>query len=116
MEDSARIRVNHCVYALYSMRDQSVYVGYTENLRLRLGQHRRGEVPSTRMQRPWQMIFCEYFVARSDAMRREAYLKTPAGERSLRFNLAESLQIAGSVRAGLLRRVESFMADSGRSH
>ena len=98
------------VYALFSLCDGSLYVGYTSNLRRRLHEHRQGKTASTAYARPHVLVFCESFLAMSDAMRREAYLKTPAGRKSLQFNLAESLEIAQRLRERFIREARSLVA------
>jgi putative endonuclease len=80
------------VYVLRSQLDGNLYIGYTAKLGDRLRQHERGEVPSTRMRRPFELIFYEGFRSMEDAKRRENYFKTSKGKSSLRLMLRASLQ------------------------
>ena len=80
------------VYVLRSQLDENLYVGYTANLGDRLRRHERGEVPSTRLRRPFELIFYEGFKSMEDAKRRESYFKTSKGKSSLRLMLRASLQ------------------------
>ena len=69
----------YCVYILQSQRDGMLYIGFTTDLHARLTAHFQGQVESTAPRRPFRLIFCEYHGAKSDALRRESYLKTVAG-------------------------------------
>lgn len=80
----------HYVYVLKN-RDNELYVGYTVNLKKRLEEHNRKKSFSTQFGAPWQMIFCEAFLNKKDAMRREKYLKTNQGARLLKRMLKEYL-------------------------
>jgi putative endonuclease len=81
-----------CVYVLLSFKDNNFYVGFTEDLRRRLDEHVQGRNTSTAPRRPFVLIHSEYYLAKSDAERRETYLKTAKGRRTLRLMLAESLE------------------------
>jgi putative endonuclease len=73
----------YTVYVLESIRDGKRYIGYTENLRKRLADHRKGKVFSTKSRLPLTLIYFESCTNKEDAMRREAYLKTTGGNRFL---------------------------------
>ncbi len=77
------------VYVLQSMRGGDLYIGFTVNLKARLGKHNRGLNFSTRRQKPWQLIHCEAYRNENDAKRREKYLKTSQGSRLLKRMLKE---------------------------
>ncbi|MDP8230578.1 MAG: GIY-YIG nuclease family protein, partial [Candidatus Gorgyraea atricola] len=47
------------VYALKSMKDKELYTGFTDNLERRIGEHNRGEEPSTRPRVPFELIYFE---------------------------------------------------------
>lgn len=64
------------VYVLYNPLKDFIYVGYSENLKARVGEHNEGKVRSTKAYRPLTLIFYEAYLGRSDAKRREKYLKT----------------------------------------
>jgi putative endonuclease len=81
----------YCVYVLRSLKDADLYVGFTTHLSQRLGEHNAGRTPSTARRRPLVLIFCEYYVSRGDAMRRERYFKTSAGKWALKMMLRETL-------------------------
>ena len=83
--------LNYCVYVLYSLRDFKMYIGYTTNLEKRLEDHNAGKTTSTAPRRPLKLIFCEYYLSKQDAMRREKYFKTTAGKKGLKLMLRETL-------------------------
>ncbi|MDP3740852.1 MAG: GIY-YIG nuclease family protein [bacterium] len=78
----------HYVYVLESS-SVHLYVGTTIDLRKRLSEHNRGLVFSTKPYRPWRLIHYEAYINKSDALRREKYLKTSQGARLLKRMLKE---------------------------
>ena len=85
-------KLSHCVYVLYSLKDKLLYIGSSSNLKERLTDHFHGEVGSTAPRRPFRLIFCEYFLSKRDALRRERYFKTDPGKKSLKLIVRESLK------------------------
>jgi len=79
------------VYALQSLKDKKLYIGYTANLRRRLKEHKYGGSNSTKKRLPFRLIFYEAFILEKDAKRREKYFKTTKGKRALRLMLKDSL-------------------------
>ncbi len=84
-----------CVYVLFSEKDYQLYTGYSSDIEKRLGYHNRGETKSTKNRRPLKLIFCEYYLFKKDAMKREKYLKTSAGKKALKLMLGTSLETLG---------------------
>ncbi|MBA7601973.1 hypothetical protein ES703_50683 [subsurface metagenome] len=64
------------VYMLRSLKDGKFYTGHTANIRNRLAQHNKGRVHSTKVRRPFELVYWESFRTRSEAMRRERQLKS----------------------------------------
>jgi len=64
-----------CVYILVSDIDGSLYTGQTRDLEARLKLHNAGGVRSTKAKRPWKLGYCETFLSRAAAMRREKEFK-----------------------------------------
>ncbi|MCW5516478.1 GIY-YIG nuclease family protein [Muriicola sp. Z0-33] len=77
----------YCVYVLQSEKDLFLYHGYTTNLSQRLKSHNLGKTISTSKRRPLRLIFCEFFLCKKDAIRRETYFKTTQGKRMLKLVL-----------------------------
>jgi putative endonuclease len=74
------------------MKDDNFYVGFTTDLCRRLDEHFQGRNTSTAPRRPFVFVHCEYYLAKADAERRETYLKTAKGRRTLRLMLKDSLE------------------------
>ena len=64
------------VYMLKSLKDKKFYTGYTADLKKRLKQHNSGMVRSTKVRRPFELVYWESFGTRSEAMKRERRLKS----------------------------------------
>lgn len=71
------------VYILHNPRKEFLYVGYSEDLRQRLEEHNSGKVRSTKSYTPLELIHFEAYTLKSDAKRREGYLKTNRGRTTL---------------------------------
>ena len=82
----------YCVYVLYSLKDGKLYIGYTTNLERRFTEHQAGNSKSTAPRRPFRLLFCEYYLSKEDAIRREKYFKTTAGKKTIKLMLKESLK------------------------
>ena len=74
----------HYVYVLRSMADRQFYIGLTNNLSARVDIHNAGRVISTKRRIPLELIYGEGCLSRTDAARREKYLKTAWGKRYLK--------------------------------
>ena len=75
------------VYILQSQKDQSLYIGYTSDLKKRFKEHKNGENQATKPFRPYKLIFYEAFLNRIDAKNREAYLKGGYGRKTIKAML-----------------------------
>jgi putative endonuclease len=76
-------------YVLQSLENGNFYVGYTTDLKKRLGEHNRGLTQSTKPYKPWKLIYYEACLDKEDAIRREHYLKMTQGQRLLKRRLKE---------------------------
>lgn len=85
------LRVMFYVYVLQSSKDGKFYIGYTHNLRNRLIEHKGGKVQSTKNRLPLKLIYCEAYLAKSDAEGREKFLKSGSGHRYLNKQLKNYL-------------------------
>lgn len=66
------------VYVLKSLRDKALYIGSTRDLRKRVADHNDGKVFSTRLRRPFKLLYYEAYQAEKDARDREHNLKLRA--------------------------------------
>ncbi|MBA3664896.1 MAG: GIY-YIG nuclease family protein [Bacteroidetes bacterium] len=73
-------RILYYVYIIYSQRAGKKYTGFSEDITLRLQQHNEGSLGVyTKNKGPWVLIHLEEFENKSEALKRERYLKTGAG-------------------------------------
>ncbi len=80
-----------CVYILFCEKDNMLYTGFTSDLQRRLREHQNGESSNTAKRRPVKLIFCEYYLFKEDAMKREHYFKTTAGKKAIKMMLGSTL-------------------------
>ncbi|TSC52983.1 MAG: putative endonuclease [Parcubacteria group bacterium LiPW_39] len=64
------------VYILFSLKDRMLYVGQTNNLKERFAEHNNGKVKSTKSRIPLIILHKEIYTNRTEAIRREKYLKS----------------------------------------
>ncbi|MGR3294128.1 MAG: GIY-YIG nuclease family protein [Candidatus Scalindua sp.] len=69
------------VYVLKSKKDNSQYIGLSQDTEKRLKEHNAGRVKSTKPKRPWSLLYKESCATQLDARKREKYLKSAAGRR-----------------------------------
>ena len=63
------------VYILRSLKHGRYYVGHTHDRTERLVKHNDGGSRSTKSGIPWEMIYTEEYQSKSEAMKRERYIK-----------------------------------------
>ncbi len=63
------------VYVLHSEKLDRYYVGSSGDAEKRLIRHNAGATKSTKPGRPWQIVLQEEFPSRSEAIKRENYIK-----------------------------------------
>jgi len=66
------------------LKNGDLYKGFTSNLKFRIKEHNQGKVKTTKNYRPIKLIGYEAYYCKSDAQRRERFLKTTEGRRLLR--------------------------------
>lgn len=83
------------MYYLYILKliDNKIYTGSTKNLRSRVTEHKKGKVKSTKNKRPIKLIHYEAYILKSDATRRERFLKSTEGKRLLRQQIKDILNL-----------------------
>lgn len=80
------------VYILFSKKDGNLYIGYTNDLKRRLSEHKGGKNIATRNRLPLLLIHYEAYLKWSDAKRRETYLKGGNGRAQLKIQLQDILK------------------------
>jgi len=71
------------VYILL-LNNKQFYTGYTDDLKRRVAEHKRGGSKFTSQRLPVKLIHYEAYLIKEDAERRERYLKTTEGKRFLK--------------------------------
>ena len=63
-------------YILASVKDNSYYIGSTNNLKNRIEYHNEGRSKYTKLKKPWNLIYFEEFSSLSLARKREKQIKS----------------------------------------
>jgi putative endonuclease len=79
------------VYFLF-LSNKDIYKGSCGNVEKRLNEHELGKVESTKNYRPLKLIGFEGYELKSDAQRREKFLKTTEGRRLLKQQYKDIIQ------------------------
>ena len=80
------------IYILLNKSKNFIYIGFTEDLRMRVKTHNNGENKSTKPYLPLELIHYEAYRNIKDAKRRELYLKSNRGKTTLKTMLREFFQ------------------------
>ena len=94
-------------YALLSQKDNKFYYGYTKNLKLRIEQHNKGKVQSTKYRIPFKLLYFEACLNKDDALKREKFFKTYYGTMFIRKRLSNYFSLLNSYPTGQISRDDS---------
>lgn len=72
------------VYAISSESRNYIYVGLTDNIERRFGEHNDGKNKTTRAYRPFILVFTEQCETRGVARKLEIYYKSGIGKEKLK--------------------------------
>jgi len=86
------------VYVLQSLKDLSLYIGFTENLKARLQEHNSGKNVSTKYKIPFELIYFEGYRNKMDTLGREKFLKSGSGRRYIDKQLKNFLSSGQAFR------------------
>ena len=75
------------VYILIRQRDGKLYTGFSANLKRRMQEHKQKKTQTTARMGGISLIYYEAFISEKDARKREKYLKTTQGKRTLKIML-----------------------------
>ncbi len=89
----------HTLYILYSKQYHTIYIGETSNLLQRFYSHNSYGHGWTEKYRPWIVIYCEYFINRSEVLRREKQLKGGKGREWIWKKIENQLENQGFISA-----------------
>lgn len=65
----------HYLYVLKSLKEESLYIGQTSDLKRRFKEHNNGENTSTKYRKPFELVYYEAYKSKKDAIQRENKLK-----------------------------------------
>ena len=72
------------IYALKSLKNSKRYIGYTgKNVEKRLNEHNTGCNKYTKNNGPYKIIYTEKYENKSEAIKREKFLKSRQGRKFL---------------------------------
>lgn len=79
--------VFYYTYVLRSKFDNTLYIGWTQDLVSRLKDHNSGKVRATKSKTPYKLVHYEAGVSREKAIEREKQLKTGFGRKYLKSRI-----------------------------
>ena len=87
------------MYYVYFLKlsNGNIYKGSTHDLKRRIKEHELGKVQSTKDHRPLQLFGYEAYLSKTDAQRRERFLKTTQGRRLFKQQYKDILNHHGEV-------------------
>ena len=71
--------MNFYVYILRSLKNGRYYIGQTKDLEKRISIHNSSKARWTKRYQPWELVHNEIFSSRSEAIKREMFLKNIGG-------------------------------------
>jgi len=92
-DDRANPLFNSMYYVyILLLNNKQLYTGYTDDLKRRIYEHKIGKVKFTSKRLPIKLIHYEAYILKSDAKRREKFLKTTEGKRLLKLQIKDLLE------------------------
>jgi putative endonuclease len=85
------------IYVLWSSKLQKRYIGSTDIVGKRINEHNRGSNKFTKGGIPWTKIYQEEFQTKTEALKREKFLKSGQGRAWLDEKLNDFWKDAGVV-------------------
>lgn len=67
------------VYVLRSSVDGRLYKGFTKDLQNRINEHNSGKTKSTKVYRPWELVYFEKHDTLDEVLEREKFFKSGIG-------------------------------------
>ena len=67
--------MSYFTYILHSESRDRFYIGSSSNVEERLIRHNAGATPSTKSGKPWKIVYSEVYISKTDALKREIFLK-----------------------------------------
>ena len=92
--------MSYSVYILQSSKSNHYYIGSAVDPDERLVKHNAGATPSTKSGRPWEIVYKEYYPSKTDALKREIYLKRMKSSIYLENLIKKNNNSKGATSAG----------------
>ena len=74
-------------YVLLSQKDKQFYIGWTDDLKMRIQKHNQVHVLATKCRMPLKLVYYEACIGEKDAIKREKALKSGFGRAYLKRRL-----------------------------
>ncbi len=78
------------LYIIQSEKTGKYYIGSCENIEVRLNRHNQGTTPSTKLGRPWKLVYKEEYSFRTEALKREREIKKKKSRKYIEFLINSS--------------------------
>ena len=89
------------VYFAKSQKNGKIYTGYTDKVpQSRINEHNEGTNKFTRNNRPYELIYYEEYLCKSDAVKREKFYKSGFGRRVRNLIIGSAPAKGGSASGG----------------
>ena len=75
------------IYILWSEKLRKRYVGYTSDIAKRVHEHNEGNSKFTKSGIPWKLVHTEELSTKTEAIKRETFLKSGIGRKWLDDNI-----------------------------
>ena len=92
--------MSYFIYILRSSKSYHYYIGSAADPDERLVRHNAGATPSTKIGRPWKIVYTEIFPTKTDAFKREIYLKRMKSKTYLENLIRENETGQGAIPVG----------------
>ena len=92
--------MSYSIYILHSRKLNHYYIGCASDPEKRLVRHNAGATPSTKSGRPWKIVYTEFFPSKTEALKREFYLKRMKSSIYLENLISKSQTYQGEIPIG----------------
>ena len=82
--------MSYCVYIIYSEKLDRYYVGYSENITIRLEQHNKGLSAFTAKVSDWKIVYQKSFPTRQQAHQREKKIKSKKSRKYIQWLISST--------------------------
>ncbi len=79
------------------LSNNNIYKGFTSDLKRRINKHKLGKVKSTKRLKPLKLIGYEAYLYKSDAERREKFLKSNEGRKLFKQQYRDILKSSTNI-------------------